>query len=110
MLPQSTLLRKFLISPFLVALWCALSSPRALASTWFVSASASAGGDGSLLHPFNSLAAVQKASGPSDLITILPSRPSVPPVDGGIALKIGQKLIGADVLAMGAGPSDPAPR
>jgi hypothetical protein len=34
----------------------------------------------------------------------------VPPVDGGIALKIGQKLIGADVLAMGAGPSDPAPR
>jgi len=77
--------------------------------TWHVSASAAAGGDGSAGAPFNSLARVQQASGPGDAIVVDPSPVSVPPLDGGIALKPGQRLIGggppvlklADPLAPG---------
>src|SRR6185437_11659166 len=61
---------------------------------WYVSASAAAGGDGSAHAPFNSLALVQAASGPGDTIVVLPSPLSAPPLDGGIALKPGQRLIG----------------
>jgi hypothetical protein len=61
---------------------------------WYVSASASPGGDGSMQSPFNSLAAVAEASSPGDTIAIEPSPLSVPPLDGGIALKPGQRLVG----------------
>jgi len=44
--------------------------------------------------PFNSLAAVELASSPGDTIVIEASPLSVPPLDGGIALKAGQRLIG----------------
>jgi Right handed beta helix region len=40
------------------------------------------------------LALVQQASGPGDTIVIEPSPASTPPLDGGIALKSGQRLIG----------------
>jgi hypothetical protein len=60
----------------------------------FVSAGAPAGGNGSQQAPFNSLAAVEEASSLGDEIVVLPSPLSVPPLDGGIALKAHQKLIG----------------
>lgn len=62
---------------------------------WYVSASASSGGDGTISSPFNSLAAAEQASSPDDTIVIEPSPLNVPPLDGGIALKPGQRLIGA---------------
>lgn len=71
---------------------------------WYVGAGAAAGGDGSANAPFNSLALVQAASGPGDTIVVLPSPLSVPPLDGGIALQPGQRLIGDGpaVVALGA--------
>ncbi|MGA7865946.1 MAG: hypothetical protein WCA23_18500 [Stellaceae bacterium] len=62
--------------------------------TWYVSAAAAAGGDGSANAPFNSLTAVQQVYGPGDTIMIEPSPLSVPPLNGGIALLPGQRLIG----------------
>ena len=47
--------------------------------TWYVSATASSGGDGSAGAPFNSLALVQAASKPGDTIVVVPSPVSVPP-------------------------------
>ena len=64
------------------------------AGTLFVSAGAAAGGNGSEQSPFNSLAAAEQASAPGDEIVVLPSPLSVPPLDGGIALKPHQKLTG----------------
>lgn len=61
---------------------------------WYVSASAVSGGDGSIQAPFDSLAAAQEASSPGDTIVIEPSPLNVPPLDGGIALKAGQRLVG----------------
>ena len=61
---------------------------------WYVSAAAAPGGDGTIHSPFNSLAAVQQASSSGDTIVIQPSPLTVPPLDGGIALKPGQKLVG----------------
>src|SRR5215468_2826745 len=69
---------------------------------WYVSAAALVGGDGSLQAPFNSLAAVQQASGPGDTIFVLPSPIQNAPLDGGIALKPGQRLIGAGSPVVGA--------
>jgi hypothetical protein len=62
--------------------------------SWYVSASAAAGGDGSAAAPFNTLARVQQASGPGDTIIIVPSPISVPPLDGEIALKASHRLVG----------------
>ena len=62
--------------------------------TWHVSASAAPGGDGSAGSPLGSLAAVEQVSAPGDTIIVDPSPSSVPPLDGGIALKPGQRLIG----------------
>ena len=59
--------------------------------TWYVNASAAAGGDGSAAAPFNTLAAVQDAFGPGDTIMI---EPSTAVLNGGIALLPGQRLIG----------------
>ena len=61
---------------------------------WYVSATAPAGGDGGAARPFNTLALVEAASGAGDTIVVVPSPLSVPPLDGGIALKPGQRLIG----------------
>src|ERR1700730_7138902 len=69
---------------------------------WYVSAQASLGGIGSLQAPFNSLAAVQRAPGPGDTIFVLPSPIQNAPLDGGIALKPGQRLIGAGPPVVGA--------
>ncbi|WP_405165100.1 hypothetical protein OG203_08335 [Nocardia sp. NBC_01499] len=62
--------------------------------TWFVSATAAAGGNGTEATPFNSLLAVQQASGDSDTIIVLAAPLGTPPLDGGIALKPGQHLVG----------------
>ena len=72
---------------------------------WYVSAAAPAGGDGSINAPFNSLASVQQASGPGDTIVIEPSSASTPPLDGGIALKPGQRLIGDGPSVVQSGAS-----
>ena len=77
----------------LVAVVAADAAPRHT-QTWYVSAAAAAGGNGSANAPFNSLAAVQQVYGPGDTIMIEPSPLSVPPLDGGIALLPGQRLIG----------------
>ncbi|HEX6792929.1 MAG TPA: hypothetical protein VF304_03685 [Casimicrobiaceae bacterium] len=61
---------------------------------WYVNAGASPGGDGSIQSPFNSLAAVEQASSPNDTIVIQASPLGIPPLDGGIALKPGQRLVG----------------
>jgi len=61
---------------------------------WYVGASAAPGGDGTMHSPFNSLAAAQNASSPGDTIVIEPSPLDVAPLDGGIALKAGQRLVG----------------
>ncbi len=79
----------------LFAVAAAQAAPPAGANhRWYVSASAAAGGNGTIHSPFNSLAAAQNASGPGDTIVIEPSPLSVPPLDGGISLKTGQRLVG----------------
>jgi hypothetical protein len=77
---------------------------------WYVSASAPAGGSGTQNSPFNSLAAVEQAAGSNDTIIVLPSPATTPPLDGGIALKSGQRLIGAGPSVLAATSSDAAPR
>jgi hypothetical protein len=64
----------------------------ATAKTWYVSAAAAPGGNGSVRAPFDALADVERASRAGDTIIVLPA--SVP-LDGGIALKHGQHLVGA---------------
>jgi hypothetical protein len=76
-----------------LALAAAAGGP-ACAASLFVRAGASPGGDGSQAHPFESLAAVASASKPGDEIIVLTAPLSQPPLDGGIALKPGQRLIG----------------
>lgn len=68
--------------------------PAARNHHWYVSATASPGGDGTIHAPFDSLAAVEQASSPGDTIVVEASPLNVPPLDGGIALKPGQRLIG----------------
>ncbi|MGX1779316.1 right-handed parallel beta-helix repeat-containing protein [Nocardia brasiliensis] len=63
--------------------------------TWYVSATAAAGGSGTETAPFNSLAAVQQASGEGDTIVVLAAPLEAAPLDGGLALKRGQHLIGS---------------
>jgi hypothetical protein len=59
---------------------------------WFVKAGAASGGTGSRQAPFGSLAEAERASAPGERIVVRRSRA---PLDGGIALKRGQRLIGA---------------
>jgi hypothetical protein len=61
------------------------------ASTWYVNADAAAGGNGSRSRPFATLEQVETASRPGDTVRVLPS---TRPLDGGIQLKDGQRLIG----------------
>jgi hypothetical protein len=77
-----------------LALTAAAGAP-ACAASLFVRAGAPPGGDGSRSRPFESLAAVATASKPGDEIIVLPVPLSEPPLDGGIALKPGQRLLGA---------------
>lgn len=66
----------------------------AFSAALYVSATAAPGGNGTLKAPFNSLAAVEAASKPGDTIFVLASPITVAPLDGGIALKPHQRLIG----------------
>ena len=61
---------------------------------WYVSATATPAGNGTAFAPFNTLAKVQQISRPGDTIVVLPSPLSAPPLDGGIILQPGQRLIG----------------
>jgi hypothetical protein len=61
------------------------------ASTWYVKGDAAAGGDGSRSRPFTTLEQVEAASRPGDTIRVLPS---MRPLDSGIQLKDGQRLMG----------------
>ncbi len=70
-------------------------APALASATVYVRASAEPGGDGSRRAPFNSLPLVERASERGDTIVVLSSPRSVPPLDGGIRLEPGQKLIGA---------------
>ncbi len=89
---------------------CGVSYASAAAPrTWYVRASVT-GGDGSMSKPFGTLAAVEQAAGPGDTIEVLPSRASMPLLNDGIALKPGQKLLGAGPSVIGVSASAPAPR
>lgn len=72
-----------------------LTPAHADTAAFYVSTIASPGGDGSPGAPFNTLAAAEQASAPGDTIVVLPAPRSAPPLDGGIALKPRQRLIGA---------------
>jgi hypothetical protein len=61
------------------------------ASIWYVKADAAADGNGSRGRPFATLQQVETASQPGDTIRVLPS---MRPLDGGIQLKDGQRLMG----------------
>jgi len=72
-----------------------LASIASAETTWYVKASAGAGGDGSEGQPFNSLQTVEQKSEPGDTIIVLACPADIPALDGGIALKDGQKLLGS---------------
>jgi hypothetical protein len=84
-----------LVSAAFLASAASASAAAAADHTWYVSASAPTGGTGTRAAPFNTLSAVQAASGPGDTIVVLASPLSVAPLDGGIALQPDQRLIGA---------------
>jgi hypothetical protein len=71
------------------------------ARTWYVSATAHRGGDGSKRSPFRSLAKVQRASRAGDRIVILRAPRKLAPLDGGIRLKPRQRLVGAGPAVAG---------
>jgi hypothetical protein len=73
------------------ALLMSIAGASEAASTWYVRADAAAGGNGSRNQPFATLEQVETASHPQDTIRVLPS---MRPLDGGIQLKDGQRLIG----------------
>lgn len=91
------------------AAWGAVPA-HARAKRLYVRAAAHSGGSGSRRAPFRSLTAVEAASRPGDTIVVLPSPPTVPPLDGGIALKRRQILVGAGPSVAGASPRVDAPR
>src|SRR2546421_3506752 len=68
---------------------------------WYVSATARPGGNGSRHSPFRTLAKVQQASHAGDKIVILPAPVKVAPLNGGIRLKPGQRLVGAGPAVAG---------
>ena len=61
--------------------------------TWYVSATAAAGGDGSASAPFNSISQLVTVYGPGDTIMIEPA-PVGTVLNGGLPLLPGQRLIG----------------
>lgn len=65
-------------------------------SAWFVKAGAAPEtGVGTQAKPFASLADAEQCSAERTTIFVLPATPGSPPLDGGIVLKNGQKLLGA---------------
>jgi hypothetical protein len=64
-------------------------------ATYYISADAASGGDGSQNQPFASLTEAEQISKPGDTLYLLRSSEDKP-IDGGIALKPGQKLMGVD--------------
>lgn len=75
--------------------------------TWYVNATAGSGGGGGIDSPFDSLARAEAASGPGDTIVV---QPGARALDGGIALKSGQKLIGGGEAVTGAANNAALPR
>jgi hypothetical protein len=74
----------------LCGLWLALTT--AEAATWYVQANPGHAGDGTTAYrPFSSLQDVEAHSLPEDTIFVVPSPD---PLDGGMQLKDGQRLIG----------------
>ncbi|MEC3915543.1 hypothetical protein [Nocardia sp. CDC160] len=76
-------------------------------STWYVRAGALAGGTGSAEAPFDSLARVESVSRDGDTIIV---QSSMATLDGGIALKPGQKLLGDGPAVVGATDTVALPR
>jgi hypothetical protein len=70
----------------------AVAAPRHT-ETWYVSAAAAAGGDGSASAPFNSISQLVTVYGPGDTIMIEPA-PVGTFLNGGLPLLPGQRLIG----------------
>lgn len=89
---------------------CVPGVAAAQATTWYVSAAAPADGNGSAGSPFKSLAQVESASQPGDTIMVEPVPTTTPPLDGGITLKSGQKLIGDGGAVVGAAAGASLPR
>lgn len=77
------------------------------ARTWYVGAGAGHDGDGSRGAPFGSLAAVEAAAGPQDTIVVLAGSRAL---DGGIALKTDQHLVGDGPSVTALPASAAAPR
>ncbi|MGO4261009.1 hypothetical protein [Lysobacter sp. TAB13] len=65
----------------------------------YVSATATDSADGSRARPYASLQAVEQASAPGETIVVLASPLTQAPLDGGIALKPGQILLGEAATA-----------
>ena len=76
------------------------------ASTWHVRAGAAAGGDGSRGRPLATLQEVEARSQPGDTIRVVPSER---PLDGGIQLKDGQRLIGLGSAVTKSAPGSARP-
>jgi len=82
---------------------CALATAPAASAApgpqvFYVKAGATAGGTGTKRAPFDSLAAVQKASNAGDRIVVLPAATAL---DGGIGLKPRQQLVGTGPAVAG---------
>jgi len=73
------------------ALLMSMAGASEAASTWYIKADAAAGGNGSRDRPFATLEQVETASRPGDTVRVMPAPR---PLDGGIQLKDGQRLIG----------------
>jgi hypothetical protein len=86
------------------------ASADAAARTWYVRAGTPEDGRGTRSAPFSNLAAVESASHAGDRIVVLPAPRSVPPLDGGIRLKLGQVLVGAGPRVGTAATRDRSPR
>jgi hypothetical protein len=76
----------------LIGVSVAEAAPRH-SQTWYVSANAPAGGDGSASAPFNSISQLVTVYGPGDTIMIEPA-PVGTVLNGGLPLLPGQRLIG----------------
>src|SRR5436853_2644063 len=86
----------------LIALpWGTALAAKRKPKTWYVSAAARPHGNGSHRKPFRTLAAVQRASRAGDKIVILAVPKKRAPLDGGIQLKPGQRLVGAGPAVAG---------
>jgi hypothetical protein len=106
MLPYTVHLRSILSFVWFSLLFAAMANGKVL----YVRAGAPSGGDGSESAPFNSLATIEKASVPGDEIVVVPSPRSTLPLDGGIALKPHQRLVGQGAPVTGGKALVDSPR